>query len=805
MKFKILIGISATIIAAELFITPISVCAETAPKSVIELANASVIEGVPSLIKALGSKDNNVRSQALEDLSKIGAPAVPLIIDALTHTNTNVRKGATEALGKIGDVTPEVVPSLIKSLIDRDSNVRKSAAESLGKIGESAIPSILKALKDNDIYVRKGAAEALGNISKTTPEVVPSLINALEDSDSNVRKSSMEALENRGKITLALKVKRYIRDLGDSNSDIRKSAIDALNKIGPVTPEVVPAIITALGDSDYLVRKSSVEFLEKRGYMTESLKAKRYILDMKYANKAVRMRAAETLGKNGAVTPEVVPALINALGDKAVCEAAIGALGNIGPAAKDAVPPLTKALTDSDINVRTEAAEALGKIGPAAKTAVPSLIKALKDSDSSVRESAAGALEKLGGMTVKNKVSYLLFSHPVFIAFAGICACLALLSAAYFAVPLARRIFFPVGWYISELHKHDGERRISATLALAKIGKPAVSLLIKALKHKNSDIRISAASALNEIGDLPPRSISLILKSLRDKEGEVRRRITEVLGRNGHETKDVIPALIRVLDDKDSEVRASAAEALGKIGQADPEVVPALMKAFEDGYYNVRDNAAEALRKCGAMTVELKVKKCIIDLGDNHRDISSRAAAELNNIGTQAIPGLIKALGDGNSHLRRFAASFLEKHNALTVELKVKRYIVDLGDSNTSVHTRAAEAIGNIGSAASEAIPLLIKLLGNNDYYVRLHASRALEKIGALSSELKVKRYSSDLGDSNQAVRSKAAEALSIIGQDAKEALPKLIKLLTDEDESVRNAAENAVHKIKNDPAFHDS
>jgi HEAT repeat protein len=130
------------------------------------------------------------------------------------------------------------------------------------------------------------------------------------------------------------------------------------------------------------------------------------------------------------------------------------------------------------------------------------------------------------------------------------------------------------------------------------------------------------------------------------------------------------------------------------------------------------------------------------------------------------------------------------------VELKVKRYIIDLGDSNTNVRARAAEALCNIGDAASEAIPHLVKLIGNSDYYVRLLATDALEKFGILSPELKVRRYMLDLGDGNCEVRNKAADSLGALGPDAKEALPKLRKLLADEDEIVRIAAENAIGKI---------
>lgn len=357
-----------------------------------------------------------------------------------------------------------------------------------------------------------------------------------------------------------------------------------------------------------------------------------------------------------------------------------------------------------------------------------------------------------------------------------------------------------MSWHIRQLNRLDAKKRISAAQALAKIGKPAIPSLIKALSHKKNDVRISASEALNKIGTLPPKAIPLILKSLRDKESEVRKNITEVLGKTGPLTTDVVPALIRAIGDSDSYVRASAAEALGKVGPEAPEVIPALMKALGDSFHYVRDSAGIALEKCGAMHVDLKVKRCITDFRDTQTNILSRAIEELESIGPAAIPELIKALGDSNSHIRRFAAAALEKHNALTIELKIKRYILDLGDSSANVKARAAEALADLGPAASEAIPHLTKLIGHNDYYVRLHSSEALEKLGSITPDLKVKRYVLDLGDSNSEVRSKAAEALCDLAPFAKEALPKLKKLLADEDEIVCISAEKAITKIESSP-----
>ena len=703
MEFKVTIKVSAVITAALLFIIPMSEHgAEPAQNTVIHESPANTVsigsEEVLSLVRDLKSKDYTVRSCAIDALRKIGASAVPPIIEALTDTDSNVRKGVVDALGIIGIVNPEVLSALIKTVGDCDGNVRKSAVQSLEKLGA---------------------------------------------------------------ITVELKVKRHILDLDDSNEDVRNGAMQSLNRIGPVTPEVIPSIMKALGDSDYSVRRKAEEFFEKRNSMTAKLKAKKYILDLKCPNKSVRMRAVETLGNLGAVTPELVPALITALSDKYIRARAIESLGNIGAEAKAALPFLTNALGDSDRSVRMEAAEALGKMGPIARSATPALKKALKDSDPAVREKAIDALGKIGALTIFNKISYFASTHPFIMVSVGICVFIALIFAAWFVVPFAWRIIHPMGWLMHELHSTDSKRRVVAAEKLGKIGRPAVLPLIKTLRHSNGDVRISAAGALNNIASLPPKAIPFLLQSLRDKEIEVRRSITEVFGKTGSVTADVISALMDAIGDRDAHVRASAAEALGKLGVTlilknsntrhtwrlhkngpiAQEVISVLIKALGDSSYHVRDSAANALEKCGAMTIDLKVKRCITDLGDSHGNIRSRATEELSKTDEAAVPELIKALGDGSSHIRRFAFESLEKHNALTTELKVKRYVLDLEDSNPRVCMKAADALGDIGPEASEAIPRLIKLIGNSDHYIHLHAVTALEKLKALSSESEVKRY----------------------------------------------------------------
>jgi hypothetical protein len=118
-----------------------------------------------------------------------------------------------------------------------------------------------------------------------------------------------------------------------------------------------------------------------------------------------RAYAVSTLGEIGPVTPDVVPALIAALGDvhedAGVRRKAAEALGGIGSAAAAAVPALIAALDDVDEEVHQSAAAALGEIGPAAAAAVPALIAALGNGreDADVRQRAAEALGRIGPVT----------------------------------------------------------------------------------------------------------------------------------------------------------------------------------------------------------------------------------------------------------------------------------------------------------------------------------------------------------------------------------------------------------------------
>ena len=91
------------------------------------------------------------------------------------------------------------------------------------------------------------------------------------------------------------------------------------------------------------------------------------IVDLKSAKEGERLRAVRLLPHRKGDATQVVPALMDALKDRASdvrWSAAIG-LGWLGEQARDAIPALQAALGDRDARVREAAGVALSRIDPA--------------------------------------------------------------------------------------------------------------------------------------------------------------------------------------------------------------------------------------------------------------------------------------------------------------------------------------------------------------------------------------------------------------------------------------------------------
>lgn len=222
-------------------------------------------KAVEGLIKALSSKDYEVRFYAKKSLVKLNEFSIPIILNEIKNPNYKIRLGLVESLGTIKN--KKATSALISTLkLDNNSKVRAASAASLGKIEDiSALNQLIDSLKDRDYKVRTASARALGFLK--SPRAIPHLVKTLKDPNSYVRTSSATAL---GRIKDKSAVSYLITALKDSSRETREMACWSLGKIKDKRA-VRPLLHTLIKDSSGTVRNEAFEALKKMGYTAKQI------------------------------------------------------------------------------------------------------------------------------------------------------------------------------------------------------------------------------------------------------------------------------------------------------------------------------------------------------------------------------------------------------------------------------------------------------------------------------------------------------------------------------------------------------
>ncbi len=169
---------------------------------------------------------------------------------------------------------------------------------------------------------------------------------------------------------------------------------------------------------------------------------------------------------------------------------------------------------------------------------------------------------------------------------------------------------------------------------------------------------------------------------------------------------------------------------------------------------------------------------------------------------TRAAVSIVQAkLTDADPVVRRRAAYALSQLDAVAAKHAVGALLEALGDTESRVRARVAQALGKVGPAARTAGPALLELLRDPRGPVRASAARALAQVA--EARLAVPGLVQLLHDPEVPVRGYAILALGECGPAAKEAVPALEALQEkDADLDVRNAAGQALEKIDPSPAL---
>jgi HEAT repeat protein len=336
------------------------------------------------------------------------------------------------------------------------------------------------------------------------------------------------------------------------------------------------------------------------------------------------------------------------------------------------------------------------------------------------------------------------------------------------------------------LHNDSARARIAALDSLAELGPNAAQVtptLLEQLEHSNMTVRRAAVAALGRIVGPKPESVSALLALIadqHDRSGDFpydAYASTECLAEFG------APAIPIMLDLalEDPRLWNHVADVLCRV--SDPRATERLVEELKNEHASIRAASAQGLGQIFAPrgsysnflndklpidneeTEHLSelhsagVVSALLDvLSDHDSWVRWSACFALGRIGTHAsaaIPHLVRWLHDPESLVRGEAAGALA--NIGPIPLEVKPRLIALLSQENWVATKAAFALGSLGSVASDAVPSLI------EHSERINKYQLYQALGEIGDARAVPVLENGLSHENDSFR-----------QVAKAELPKL-------------------------------
>jgi HEAT repeat protein len=513
---------------------------------------------------------------------------------------------------------------------------------------------------------------------------VPGLVKVLKGNDQAARAEAAQELGLIGKPAKGA-IPALLQAIQAPGAPVRVHAAEALVRIDPAQQQAgINSLIASLQDKRNEIRRAAAEAL---GHLGADAKAAvpPLIEALKDADADVRWIAADALGQIGAEAKSAVPALVASLKDPAIRSIAVDALGGIGADAKDATGPLAELLKEDNVNLRRTVAMSLARIGgPGARPAVPVFVDMLRQ-DARLRWDALLYLSTMG-REAKEAIPVL---NELVKGGDGI-ACYALVAAAgpeaTAAIPLLINNISGGEWDSSD--------------TLIEIGPAVVDPLIAATKDMgNWKSRDWSAKVLAGVAEKDAKVIPKLIAALKSTQTHTRYVAVSALGRLGAKAKAALPGLTETLKDQDVWVRVNACWSL--IGIAGPQAkaaIPVLATEIHNGEMWVRRSSVQALASLGPAAKELA-------------------------------PAVQEKLKDGDVGVRVVAAWALLQMGGLDAKAAMGVLVPALKDPDSWTRQTSASYLGELGSAAKEALPALEALSGDQIEDVRKAAAEAIQKV----------------------------------------------------------------------------
>jgi HEAT repeat protein len=314
---------------------------------------------------------------------------------------------------------------------------------------------------------------------------------------------------------------------------------------------------------------------------------------------------------------------------------------------------------------------------------------------------------------------------------------------------------------------------------------------MKELKDKKETrdpgVRVRAIHAVQSYGGEAREAVRDIMRALTDSDASVRVNAAIALGLIGFDAKDLkdgVSALSRLVvkeTEQQGIVRFQAAKALGRLGPDSAPAIPALVRAITDQTASeIRGAAAYALGSAG----------WDIQKGPDPRAIHALVGNETYRSGLHDVCQDVRMES-------LFSLIVLGPPVQATDKAAEKRALEALlHDKSKVVEIWGRVAIMRLDKVSSQYLIPIAKHLKDADVRVRVNAARAFAIMGQ-DAKSSVKDLIYALDDKEPTVIMWACIALGEMRNAAQEALPKLEGLTDHPDARVKQAAAEAISKIK--------
>jgi len=157
------------------------------------VVSKSLNNAVNSALARLRSDDPTVQNEGVDELIRIGAPAVPEILPLLQEA-ADIRAQAMYALSRIAE--PGTAEAFKRGLLDEAESVRANAAVGLARIGDpDALSACVRMINDAADILHGDITPCGSALSEMGLSAVPSLLDLLMSGDQTTRLRAQRALE----------------------------------------------------------------------------------------------------------------------------------------------------------------------------------------------------------------------------------------------------------------------------------------------------------------------------------------------------------------------------------------------------------------------------------------------------------------------------------------------------------------------------------------------------------------------------------------------------------------------------------